>query len=139
MKISGSGEIKKPADLKKIKRASSADAAAFASMLDSAADSAAAGAVEHVALQPNILAVQNVAYDSASRRQQLKRGDDMLKYLDEIRMGLLSGGIAKGRLQELKNIVSAASGSFDDPKLQELIEEIETRAAVELAKLDINM
>ena len=50
--------------------------------------------------------------------------------------GLLAGGIPRLTLNRLASAVSARRDGFSDPKLQSVLDEIELRARVELAKLE---
>jgi hypothetical protein len=75
--------------------------------------------------------------DSGERRQRSrKRGDDLLDRLDEIRHGLLIGGVPRAALQNLSELVRARRQEIADPQLQDVLDEIELRAAVELAKYE---
>ncbi|MBM3507080.1 MAG: hypothetical protein FJX64_05030 [Alphaproteobacteria bacterium] len=64
-----------------------------------------------------------------------RRGFDLLDRLDEIRMGLLMGAIPKDRLGNLVRLVRARRDGVMDPKLTAILDDIELRAMVELAKL----
>ena len=59
----------------------------------------------------------------------------MLDELEQIRLGLLLGQIPRARLEQLAQMVRARREQLDDPKLIAILDEIELRAAVELAKL----
>ena len=59
----------------------------------------------------------------------------MLDKLEEIRLGLLLGTIPQSRLEQLAHLVRAQREQVNDPKLTAILDEIELRAAVELAKL----
>ncbi len=88
-----------------------------------------------------LLAVQGVDPDASGNgrrraNQRLKdRGEDLLDRLDEIRVGLLTGSIPKARLAELARMMRAERETGVDPHLAALLDEIELRAEVELAKL----
>ena len=69
------------------------------------------------------------------RRQALKRGYNLLEKLEEIRDGLLMGYISKDKLIEISRFVKEKDIQSSDPKLQEIMQEIELRVEVELAKL----
>lgn len=69
------------------------------------------------------------------RRQAVKRGYGLLEKLEEIRDGLLMGYISKDKLIEISRFVKDRKNTIDDPKLEEIISEIELRVEVELAKL----
>lgn len=84
-----------------------------------------------------VLALQG-APDSTERRARqraLQRGDAMLDDLEQIRLGLLLGSIPRTRLEQLAQLVRARREQVDDPRLMAILDEIELRAAVELAKL----
>jgi hypothetical protein len=84
-----------------------------------------------------VLAVQETPDAARGRAKQRARdrGMKMLDFLEEIRIGLLMGVIPKERLEQLAQIVRAKREQIDDPKLTAILDEIELRAAVELAKL----
>lgn len=74
--------------------------------------------------------------DSPAKRKALvARGEDILDRLEELRVGLLMGSIPKERLAALAQLVRDRRESAQDPQLGALLDEIELRAEVELAKL----
>jgi len=60
----------------------------------------------------------------------------MLDQLDELRHGLLDGSISEESLGHRSKLVRAKRENVDDPQLMEVLDEIELRAEVELAKLE---
>jgi hypothetical protein len=84
-----------------------------------------------------VLAVQETPDAAKGRAKQRARdrGLKMLDFLEEIRIGLLMGAIPKERLEQLAQMVRAKREQIDDPQLTAILDEIELRAAVELAKL----
>ena len=56
--------------------------------------------------------------------------------LDSLRDCLLAGGIPRSTLNRLATAVTRRHDSFADPKLQDVLDQIELRAHVELAKLE---
>lgn len=84
-----------------------------------------------------VLALQGApdSTEGRARRRAVQRGDAMLDELEEIRLGLLIGSVPRGRLEQLAQMVRARREQVDDPKLTAILDEIELRAAVELAKL----
>lgn len=71
------------------------------------------------------------------RQEAVVYGNDLLNQLDIIRTGLISGKIPKEDLLQLVRILDNRPQLTIDPDLEALIREIETRAAVELAKLGV--
>ena len=85
-----------------------------------------------------LLAIQEVDPGQAKddrRSRAHRRGERLLDRLDEIRLGLLSGGVAADRLTEIAALVAEKRGSSGDPALEQALDEIELRVKVELAKL----
>lgn len=85
----------------------------------------------------SILAAQEAGdhEESLGRRQLIQRGADILDRLDEIRHELLTGAVSRSRLENLSQMLRVRKAATSDPKLRELIKEIELRAEVEIAKL----
>ena len=86
-----------------------------------------------------LLAAQSVtdegAPDFKERQRRAKRGAEILDRLEEVRKGLLLGAIPKDRLAELARMVREKRERGADPVVSRLLDEIELRAEVELAKL----
>jgi hypothetical protein len=89
------------------------------------------GAVE------NILMLQEMDDSTSGRSKGVAHGQQLLDLLDAVRDGLLAGGIPRTTLNRLASAVTRRHESFADPKLQGVLDEIELRAHVELAKLEM--
>jgi hypothetical protein len=83
----------------------------------------------------SLLAVQEAESALDRRARARRRAGDLLDGLDRIREGLLTGGLAPERLDALAALAAEHRGEVDDPALSELLDEIELRVHVELAKL----
>jgi len=83
-----------------------------------------------------LLALQEIAGESNRRSAAQQRGEDLLDRLDELRLALLDGRLPRATIERLASMVNAQRVKSDDPRLVEVLDEIELRAAVELAKLD---
>jgi hypothetical protein len=90
-----------------------------------------------IAALDSILALQGLEDSTDSRSKGLKHGEQLLDMLDQVRDGLLAGGIPRATLNRLANAVSRRHEQFADPRLQSVLDEIELRAHVELAKLEM--
>lgn len=84
-----------------------------------------------------IFAAQMVDGEEERQKKQklLKRSYGLLDRLEEIRDGLLLGSISKDKLIEISRMVKNKNIKCDDEKLMEIMEEIELRVEVELAKI----
>lgn len=83
-----------------------------------------------------LLALQEVPDSLARQAKARQRGEALLDELDQIRLSLLSGTLSRAKLERLAAVVAAERPKVDDPRLAQIIDEIELRAAVELAKLE---
>ncbi|MDE1938910.1 MAG: flagellar assembly protein FliX, partial [Alphaproteobacteria bacterium] len=90
-----------------------------------------------IAALDSILTLQGLDDSTDGRSKGLKHGEQLLDMLDQVRDGLLAGGIPRATLNRLANAVTRRHESFADPKLQGVLDEIELRAHVELAKLEM--
>ena len=84
-----------------------------------------------------------VPVDSATIEEQHKnlakgRAVFILDRLEDIRQGLLLGAISQSGLQELARTIREARGETPDPKMSDILDDIELRAKIELAKLEQN-
>lgn len=83
-----------------------------------------------------LLSVQEVGDPvSDRRRRSLLQGHDVLDRLDELRHGLLAGTFPADKLDDLLRVVRIQHDHAVDPQLRDVLQEIEVRASVELAKL----
>lgn len=81
-----------------------------------------------------ILALQGVDDPLYARRKAVKRGQTMLDILEDMKADLLVGRVSASRLQGLMNVIAQVRAK-SDPDLDALVDDIELRARVELAKL----
>ena len=84
-----------------------------------------------------------VPVDSATIEEQHKnlakgRAVFILDRLEDIRQGLLLGAVSQSGLQELARTIREARGETLDPKMSDILDDIELRAKIELAKLEQN-
>jgi hypothetical protein len=89
-----------------------------------------------IAALDSILALQDMGDPTDGRSKGLTHGEQLLEILDSVRDGLLAGGIPRATLNRLAVAVTRRHDIFADPKLQDVLDQIELRAHVELAKLE---
>lgn len=71
------------------------------------------------------------------RKRSVARAKTLLDQLERVRNALLGGGLPASQLAQLVDVVGKQREEIDDPALSEVLDEIELRARVELAKLDV--
>jgi len=86
-----------------------------------------------------LLTLQSIPEATEGRRRAVRRAGDMLDLLDDIRLGLLEGRIPRGKLEGLLRVVQSHRDEVVDPRLGAVLDEIELRAQVELAKHGVSL
>lgn len=118
------------------------DGKAFASALDpgdaAAPSRGAPGAGPLTAIEA-IMSLQAVGDATEGRSKGLAQAGAVLDALEEIRRALLLGAIPAGKLQALGRVVAEQRAANVDPRLGQLLDDIDLRARVELAKLGLRM
>ncbi len=97
----------------------------------------AAGSSLQLAALDALLALQEAGEPLTGKRRAVRRGNDMLDLLDDIKLGILSGAVPRQTLRRLTQLVAERRDDFHEPGLQSVIDEIDLRAQVELAKLEM--
>ncbi len=135
MKISGPGPVRPGSASRPKKKAGDKDQKfEVDSPAEESAPSSVAGSGPITAVD-SLLALQEVPDATTGRSRAVLRGEDLLNHLDEIRLGLLVGSIPHNKLGALMNAVRESREEVEDPRLAAVLDEIEVRASVELAKL----
>ena len=83
-----------------------------------------------------LLALQSVDDALTGRKRAVKRGNDVLDTLEDLKLDLLAGTIEPAKLRRLLVLVEERSRSGEEA-LDGILDEIELRAKVELAKRDL--
>lgn len=82
-----------------------------------------------------LVTLQEAPDGNLGRKRAVKRASDMLDMLEGIRLDLLNGEVPAERLGALLRLVRLQRDQVEDPRLSHVLDEIELRARVELAKL----
>jgi len=81
-----------------------------------------------------LLALQEVDDSTEGRKRARRRADDLLDQLEDLKLSIMLGEVPLAQLENLAGLLAQRQAATDDPKLAQIINEIEIRAAVELAK-----
>lgn len=81
-----------------------------------------------------LLALQAVGDDSQAG-PRLRHGHVLLDLLEDLRIGLLGGGVSPVKLDHLLDSLRRRPARIDGEGVEDVLDEIELRARVELAKL----
>ncbi len=83
-----------------------------------------------------LLSLQEMPDEEIRKRKAVEESKGTLEALETLRIALLTGSIPEHLLHTLNHVVAVQKQRVDDPRLMSIIEDIELRAAVELAKLE---
>jgi uncharacterized protein with beta-barrel porin domain len=133
-KIDGLGNVRTTAPLKRAVKSDSASGTSFAKHLGETDETSASNGITSTSSVFNILGVQEVDDALAHASKGKRRAEDILDKLEELRIELLTGAITKDKLLQLTQIVATRKANVKDPRLAEVLDAIDLRAQVELAK-----
>jgi len=85
----------------------------------------------------SLLSLQEMPTSSDGKSRGLAMAEDMMGHLEIIRHGLLAGQIPLNKLKEVVAVVTRERNMSKDPVLDEILNDIELRVKVELAKLEM--
>lgn len=96
----------------------------------------AVGAPSSVADVSALMALQEIEGPLEKRRRAVRRGGGLLDRLDELKMALLSGESGGPALERLARVLREERPDDGDVELNALLDQIDLRAQVELAKAE---
>ena len=126
-----------PASVKRSSGNRGVESSDFDSLLTSEQKIGSVAAANRISSVDSVVALQEITGDNRDEGGAKSRANLILDKLEDIRMGLLMGQIPKSNLEELSKILIVARENSIDSNLLEVIEDIELRAKIELAKLEI--
>lgn len=133
----------KPAsELKKTEKArkTSGGSSVFGAMLESESEAPeAARSLSGVMGVGSLLAAQSAEdpTERKARKKMVERAGSVLNALDDVRGGLLAGTLSMSEMQKVKASLTANREKITDSKLLGVLDEVELRAQVELAKMEM--
>lgn len=134
MKVTGTGGVSQATGPKPA-RAGGGEGFRIAGAAPASAPAQASG-VSGVMGVEALLALQDVESPTERRRRSVRRGERLLDELDGLKIAILGGELTASRLESLSRAIREQRSATEDPALEGLLDEIETRAAVEQAKLE---
>ncbi|MEY4556191.1 MAG: hypothetical protein RL093_1310 [Pseudomonadota bacterium] len=102
-----------------------------------ASTAAPASAPAAVADVSALMALQGVEDPTERRRRAIRRGGGLLDRLEELKLAMLMGEAGEGALDRLTRTLREERPVDADAALNNLLDQIDLRAAVELAKADL--
>lgn len=140
MKVSGPSGPKGTSKTSKSNAGSSAGGTDFSSLISSGPEETGASSNAHSIAQLDVLlAVQGAEDPLQGKIKQRMRGraDSILNLLDEVRNKMLSGNLTVGDMIDVADVVASHREKIEDPALTDIMDEVDLRAQVELAKMRV--
>lgn len=137
------GYVRPTSPLRSTRRTGSVGASGFGDALTQAQgalgaeETTAPTTLSNVQHTQSLVGFQEVDADESRRREAFKRGRLTLDALSQVRDALLLGELPIATLERLEKLVATERSQTTDPTLNAILDEIELRAAVELAKLEV--
>ncbi len=137
MKIQGPSESQKTGKAKSATPTGKSNGAFGAMFTAGVKEASGLVAPVSVASVDALLAVQAAEdpTERAAKRRMRERGVTLLEKLDEIRLGLLTGNMTVGQVIGIADVVASHREKVNDPKMSALLDEIDLRAQIEIAKM----
>lgn len=143
MEIKGPGKTSGVVGASKSKKKSQGDGASFQSAVEEGAgasdtsQAAGASASQSLASLDVLLAVQGAEdpTQKSARKKMKQRGHKLLDILENMRMALLNGNITVGHMISLADTIATHRENITDPELMGILDEIDLRAQIEMAKM----
>ncbi len=139
MKIEGPGKVQNTG---KSKKPSKTDAdGLFGQYMESegAQSSKEADSMAKINQTESLLSVQAAENptEKASKQRMRQRAEQILDMLEDMRHNLLTGRLTVGQLLAIADVVASYREKISDPKLTVILDDIDLRAQVEIAKLSM--
>lgn len=142
MKIEGPNRPGSSGPVRKKEGAGESGRAEFDALIGGGARPAAESAPSHaIARVDALLAAQGVEdpTEGAARRRMRQRSKDVLDELEKIRLSMLCGTLTVGHMIDIADVVASHREKILDPELTAIMDEIDLRAQVELAKMRLSL
>lgn len=125
--------------IRKAGKAGGTSSGEFAKLLGAQEETEQATATRAAGPVDSLYAIQEAGDQGGGANERAQRhGEALLARLEQIRDGMLLGTIPVSQLRELARTASTQRQGFVDPRLASVLDEIELRARVELAKLGVD-
>ena len=141
MKVQGPGQSQAPSKTKKSSKTSGSPEEFRDMVSTETREPASAGAAQSITRVDALLAVQGAEdpTERAARQRMRHRADTILDELDKVRVAMLSGNLTVGHMVDIADVVASHREKITDPALTGIMDEIDLRAQVELAKMKVSL
>lgn len=136
MKVEGPSKTSGAGSTKKTGSVNSADGSFEDFIAQAPKGPSAAAPTRSIARVDALLSVQAAESptERTARRKMRERGEGILKELDRLRHSILTGTMTLGQVIDIADVVASHRERVIDPGLTAILDEIDMRAQIEIAK-----
>lgn len=144
MKITGPDKSSETGKSKKSDGVSKSGDGTFQSMVSGGADSAKGttqSSVSSSIASVDALLMAQSTEDPAQKKAQKRmraRADNLLEKLNDLKVAILTGNVSVGHMVSIADVAAIHREKITDPELSALLDEIDLRAQIELAKIEVS-
>jgi len=140
MRIEGPDKSSSVKGVSKTKKKESSSGVSFSSLIDDMDEASSVSEIPSTSAIGSLDALLAVQEDGGKGSKEAndkakQRADVLLNGLEGIRSGLLQGGVSQYDLQKISDVLNKYRDTDIDPQLTKLLDEIDLRVQVEIAKL----
>ncbi|MGB4057312.1 MAG: flagellar assembly protein FliX [Alphaproteobacteria bacterium] len=137
MKVTGPGQTQGASGTKKSGKTERSDSNFGDFMTSGATASESAQATQSIGTVDSLLALQGAESptEGAARKRMKRRAGVILDELEKVRISMLTGGMTVGHMIDIADVIASHREKISDPALTDIMDEIDLRAQVELAKM----
>lgn len=85
-----------------------------------------------------LMQVQEIGERATFRKQCIEHGDQLLDDLNRLQLDILTGDLNENSLKSIVDQIKRTPRRNDDLHLQEILDQIQQRAEIELAKIEMS-
>ncbi len=139
MKVTGPGQTQGPSKTKKKDNAQKSDGSFEDFIASAPQEKAQTTNTQSIAMVDSLLAIQGAEDPTAraAKQRARKRADMLLDELEGLREAMLRGDLTVGHMIDVADVVAQHREKISDPSLTAIMDEIDLRAQVELAKMRV--
>lgn len=137
MKVEGPGRAQGASGTKKSGRAGQADSNFSDFVTSGTAQTESVKTTQSIGTVDSLLALQGAEDPTAraARRRMKERAGHIIGELEKVRIGMLTGNLTVGHMIDIADVIASHREKIADPALTDIMDEIDLRAQVELAKM----
>lgn len=137
MKVQGPGQAQGATNTKKSGKTEKSESQFGDFMASGTASGESVKTTQSIGTVDSLLALQGADDPAArsARKRMKQRAGVILGELEKLRVAMLTGGVTVGHMIDIADVIASHREKITDPGLTDIMDEIDLRAQVEMAKM----